>query len=324
MGNLVFTNNASGELAAGIGPSDTSITLGSGEGANFPTPTGGQYAKCTLEDVLGNIEIVHLASRSGDVLTVARAQEGTIGLSFPSGSRFELRLTAAAVAELLQRTADTMSGAYDCTGGVFTGGRWTGGEIVATPLRGAPGGASNEIVVPSGGAQPTIGTRAILDVASSLPAANLTGTIADARIGASSVTQHQAALTIAESQITAGALLARLASANVFNAGQSVPMNALAYAATLTPDCNLSNSFRTVLTGPATLAAPSNPRSGMVITFVFRQDATGSRVLTWNSIYKHAGGVDPVLSIGASAVDVFSFIYDDVSAAWLAAGSNLS
>jgi len=40
------------------------------------------------------------------------------------------------------------------------------------------------------------------------------------------------------------------------------------------------------------------------------QDATGSRTLTWNSVFKWPAGVAPVLTTTANARDVFSFISD--------------
>lgn len=157
MGNIRFTNNASATLAAGILSGDTSLTLGAGQGSRFPSPTIGQYCKCTLEDVGGNIEIVHMTARGGDVATVVRAQEGTLALAFASGSRFELRITAGVAQEFLQRTADTMSGAYNCTGGVFTDGSFRDGESVNSPMRGDPGITTNQLLVPPGGGPPTIG-----------------------------------------------------------------------------------------------------------------------------------------------------------------------
>lgn len=165
MGNIRWTNNASGTLAAGIAPGDTSVTLGSGQGSRFPILSGGQYCIATLEDVLGNIEVVRVTSRAGDVLNITRAQEGTTSLTFASGSRFELRVTAAGLQEFVQRTGDTMNGTYDATGGVFTGGNWNAGEVVNSPIRGETGVTSNQLVVPPGGGPPTIGGSVIYTAA---------------------------------------------------------------------------------------------------------------------------------------------------------------
>jgi hypothetical protein len=116
MGNIRFTNNASAELASGITNSQTTITVEAGKGALFPVVSGATYAIATIESDLGVIEIVRITGVAGDVLTVTRAQEGTIGVAFSSGSRIECRLTAAIVGEFYQKTGDTLLGNMDCDG----------------------------------------------------------------------------------------------------------------------------------------------------------------------------------------------------------------
>ena len=91
----LFTNNAFSTLNAGISDSATSITVASGEGALFPSPTGGSFFYATLIDTSNNLEIVKCTSRSTDVLTVVREQEGTDPRAFSAAHRIELRLTAA-------------------------------------------------------------------------------------------------------------------------------------------------------------------------------------------------------------------------------------
>lgn len=63
------------------------------------------------------------------------------------------------------------------------------------------------------------------------------------------------------------------------------------------------------LGGNRTMAAPSNLKIGTYILHVV-QDATGSRTLTWNSVFKWPAGVAPVLTTTANARDIFSFISD--------------
>ena len=111
MGNIRHSNNASTTLAAGITDVATSITVAGGTGALFPTVGGALYALLSIENDLGNLEIVKLTSRAGDVLTVVRAQEGTVGFAFASGSRIENRLTAASLDDFLQKAGDTVPGA---------------------------------------------------------------------------------------------------------------------------------------------------------------------------------------------------------------------
>jgi microcystin-dependent protein len=162
MGLRQYSNNASSLTASLIVAADTQVTLSTGEGALFPSPTGSQYAMCTLEDVSGNLEIVRLTSRSGDLCTITRAQEGTIAQDFASGSRFELRLTKNSLDTWIQKDGDTVTGTLDLSGGgILSGGRLQNAEVVNTPIRGDTGVTTNQLVVPSGGGAPTIGGQAI-------------------------------------------------------------------------------------------------------------------------------------------------------------------
>ena len=95
MGNRLFTNNARSTLASGISNSATSIAVASGQGAKFASPSGGNWQDVTLDDGT-NIEIVHLTARSGDTLTVTRAQESTTAVAFSAGAKVEARFTAGA------------------------------------------------------------------------------------------------------------------------------------------------------------------------------------------------------------------------------------
>jgi hypothetical protein len=84
---FVFADNARSTLAAPIGPSATSITLAPGTGALFPAPSAGQQFALTLNDAATRLsyEVTYCTHRSGDVLTVVRAQEGTSALSWITG-----------------------------------------------------------------------------------------------------------------------------------------------------------------------------------------------------------------------------------------------
>jgi hypothetical protein len=63
------------------------------------------------------------------------------------------------------------------------------------------------------------------------------------------------------------------------------------------------------LGGIRTVAAPTNLGIKTYILTV-NQDATGSRLITWNSVFKWAAGSAPVLSTAANAKDIFSFFSD--------------
>ena len=101
---VVFSNNAATTLAASVTSSATSITVQ--DGSVFPTLNGSDYTYITLEDLSGDTEIVKLTARSGNTLTVVRAQDGTSARAFSNASKCELRLTAALLNEVAAQ-ADT-------------------------------------------------------------------------------------------------------------------------------------------------------------------------------------------------------------------------
>lgn len=94
---LKLSNNAISQLASSITPAETSITLKAGDGSNFPTLVAGDYFPATISKPNGTFEIVKCTARSGDTLTVTRAQESTTALAFDANSLIELRLTASTI-----------------------------------------------------------------------------------------------------------------------------------------------------------------------------------------------------------------------------------
>ena len=102
----LFTNNASGTLAGSYNAVATDLTLTAGQGALFPSPTGGDWFALTLVDSFNNIEIVKCTARTGDTLTVVRGQEGTAARALGAGEKAELRVTAAALAGIRDQQID--------------------------------------------------------------------------------------------------------------------------------------------------------------------------------------------------------------------------
>ena len=99
---IQLKNNASGTLATAISASDTGIVLTTGNGASFPALGATDYFYATLESTGGTFEVIKVTARSGDSMTVVRAQEGSTANSFAAGSRIELRVTAASVDDLVE------------------------------------------------------------------------------------------------------------------------------------------------------------------------------------------------------------------------------
>lgn len=99
---IKLANNASGTLATAVSASDTGVALTTGDGAEFPVLTAGDYFYATVTSSQGTQEIVKVTARSGDSITVVRAQEGTLAAGFAAGARFELRVTVQSVLDAIQ------------------------------------------------------------------------------------------------------------------------------------------------------------------------------------------------------------------------------
>lgn len=118
---VLFTNNATTTLSAGISSAATSIPVAASTGARFPSPSGGDVFYATLVDASNNIEIVQVTARTSDTMTVVRAQEGTTARAYSSGDKFELRPTAAGLNSKFDKSGGTISGAVTISGALTLG-----------------------------------------------------------------------------------------------------------------------------------------------------------------------------------------------------------
>ena len=96
----LLSNNATSTLTASINTAVTEISIVADDAAKFPVPGAGEWFPVSLVDESGNMEILRCTGRSGAILTVERAQEGTVAQSFASGSRVDLRFTKAVLSEI--------------------------------------------------------------------------------------------------------------------------------------------------------------------------------------------------------------------------------
>lgn len=163
-------------------------------------------------------------------------------------------------------------------------------------------------------------------VGRALEAADIqSGTFVNARIAQGNVTQHQAALSITESQISDlqsyllpadigstvqgyDADTAKTDVAQQFTAAQYAGATTLTDAATITWDMSATlNDVTVTLGGNRTLGAPTNTNTGQKGILRIVQDGTGSRTLSFNSVYKFPGGTAPTLTTTAAAVDKMTY-----------------
>lgn len=160
--SILFDNNSSATNAVQVEIIDTTITLQTNEGQLFPNPTGVDFFICTMEDTSGNVEIMVCTDNTSDVLTVTRAQENTTAKLFPTGSKVELRTTAAVFDEFLQKSGGAMTGELDLGDNILRDPLITDGEARNLTLRGTDGGTGNQLIVPTAAGAPTIGGNTII------------------------------------------------------------------------------------------------------------------------------------------------------------------
>lgn len=98
---LKLSNNANGILALAISDNATSLTLRAGHGSRFPVLGPGDWFPITVVRASdpSQLEIMRCTARSGDTLTVVRAQEGTSAITFDAGDVVSLRLTSGTLEE---------------------------------------------------------------------------------------------------------------------------------------------------------------------------------------------------------------------------------
>lgn len=64
--SIKFTNFAYSQLAVGLSTSDTALSVTGTHGARFPTLTPGEFFYATLENEVGQREIVKVTGRVAD------------------------------------------------------------------------------------------------------------------------------------------------------------------------------------------------------------------------------------------------------------------
>ena len=116
-------NNASSTLASAISDTDVELSLASGGGANFPSITSPDFFYITVVGTAGNLEIMKVTTRAGDVLSITRAQDSTSASAFSAGSLVEMRINVASITAYVDnqlRDAETITYTAPLTGAVET------------------------------------------------------------------------------------------------------------------------------------------------------------------------------------------------------------
>lgn len=102
----------------------------------------------------------------------------------------------------------------------------------------------------------------------------------------------------------------RLGTAQEHTATHNFNATTLSDGATINWDASANQVCSVTLGGNRTMAAPTNLVDGGTYVLSVIQDGTGSRTITWNSVFKWPGGTAPTLSTGANARDIITFVSD--------------
>lgn len=137
MSNVLWANDASSTLAGAITNVATTANLAVGTGVLFPNPTNGDYFCLTFRDAATGLidEIVHVTARSGDTITMVRAQEGTSALPWSAGDLADNLITAGSLMSLLQSGSQALAspGYVKLSNGlIMQWGTWTGTPLLTS------------------------------------------------------------------------------------------------------------------------------------------------------------------------------------------------
>jgi hypothetical protein len=131
--------------------------------------------------------------------------------------------------------------------------------------------------------------------------------------------------TVAVVQQNGGTGVVKIAAVGSNTAGVTLigggpyDVEAITFAATITPAANLRRVKTVTLTGNITVAAPTGAYPGAELLFIFTQDATGGRTVTWNAAFRP--NFTPTTT--ANKVNTVTFVYNGTSWMQTASATNL-
>jgi hypothetical protein len=117
---VILKNNAVSTITTAISASDVGLAVAAGTGTLFPTLGASDYFYATLVSAGGTYEVIKVTARVGDTMTIVRAQEGTTAQSFASGSRIEVRVTAASITDMVDEHDQASEISITDTNGYYT------------------------------------------------------------------------------------------------------------------------------------------------------------------------------------------------------------
>jgi len=273
---LKFSNNASSLLTADISVATPTVTVTSGTGALFPTTSDGTFL-ITVQDSMGNNEIMLCTARNADSFTVTRAQEGTLARSFSAGAVVENRFTAGSMSSFA-RSGEVQPIAAGLTS--ISGLTTAADNIIYTTAADTYATASC-----------TAAGRALLDDADAAAQRTTLG-LGDAAVGTIGTTVQAYDADTVKSDVTTAYTAQQFATPVVLT-GQT---------GTISLNANAHQDVHVTATGGVTFAAPTNSGYGKYM-FITLYSATAPTI-TWDATF--LGNADATLP---TAFTAGKFIY---------------
>ena len=118
--------------------------------------------------------------------------------------------------------------------------------------------------------------------------------------------------------------IAGLSLAQEYTAAQNFNATTLTDAATIAWDASANQVTSVEITASRTMGAPTNQVDGAVYVLMIKQDGTGGCTMSWNAVFKFAGGTAAVVTAAASAKDVYVFLSDGTNMMEIGRSQNVS
>lgn len=294
-----YKNNAFSVLASSITSGATALSVSAGTGSRFPVAD----FPVTLigYDGSGNEnawEIVRCTARSGDLLTIVRAQEGTTATAWPAAARIENRVTAGSMDGLQNK--QMVSDAEPSIR--YNGDEWTDGTtgIKYTWIEDGTSGQWVELG-PGGAKHSWVG---LADKPAFIAAG---ATAAEARAvlelgtAALAAAPSSALVGVSDSQTLSGKTLAGLKEVKAVLAANDI-------------DLATGNIFTKTISAGTTLTVSNVPAAGTTASFILDLTNGGAGAVTWWSGVKWSAGAPPALT--AAGRDALGFFTHDGGTTW--------
>lgn len=322
----LFTDLASSTLSSGISLGATSLTVQSGDGALYPTPTGGDFFRLFLfKKSTGESEFVVCTARTGDVITCAATSR-----AYNAGDVVELRPTAAFFNSLTVTDTAVQSDSFN-----FDATDTGTADVYKVQLSPALVAYSNGLSIKFVPAFTNTGAATLEDTTNALAAITIYNVDGGALVAGQIVAGVPAYVMYYNSKFylinpaiynVATINATTLFTAQNFQVTQYSELSATyPTSGSATLDCSAATYFYAsgATTGAQTFAFTNPATSGRVTSIMIELNAAATYPPSWPASVKWTDNVEPTWTTGT---DIVSLYTRDGGTTWIAAafGFNVS